>query len=29
VVGGKNPVWNQYGHERMGHSVSGFNPATP
>jgi lysophospholipase L1-like esterase len=29
VVGGKNPVWNQHGHERMGHSVSGFNPPTP
>jgi lysophospholipase L1-like esterase len=28
-VGGKNPLWNQYGHERMGWAVSTFNPATP
>jgi len=28
-VGGKNPVWNRYGHERMGWGVSVFNPATP
>ncbi|MBA5636973.1 SGNH/GDSL hydrolase family protein [Duganella sp. LX20W] len=26
---GKNPIWNQYGHERMGWAVSTFNPATP
>jgi lysophospholipase L1-like esterase len=29
IVGGKNPVWNQYGHERMGWALSVFNPATP
>jgi len=27
--GGKNPIWNQYGHERMGWSLSTTNPATP
>ena len=26
---GKNPIWNQYGHERMGWSVSTYNPLTP
>jgi len=26
---GKNPIWNQYGHERMGWSLSTTNPATP
>lgn len=26
---GKNPIWNQYGHERMGWLVSTFNTATP
>ena len=26
---GKNPIWNQYGHERMGWAVSTANPATP
>ena len=29
VTGGKNPIWNQYGHERMGWGVSTSNPATP
>jgi lysophospholipase L1-like esterase len=29
IVGGKNPVWNRYGHERMGWILSVFNPATP
>jgi len=29
IVGGKNPVWNRYGHERMGWALSVFNPATP
>jgi len=29
IVGGKNPVWNRYGHERMGWGLSVFNPATP
>jgi lysophospholipase L1-like esterase len=29
IVGGKNPVWNRYGHERMGWLLSLFNPATP
>ncbi len=28
-TGGKNPIWNQYGHERMGWSVSTFNPLAP
>ena len=27
--GGKNPIWNQYGHERIGWAVSTYNPATP
>ena len=26
---GKNPIWNQYGHERIGWAVSTYNPATP
>ncbi|MED5618163.1 SGNH/GDSL hydrolase family protein [Ideonella sp. BN130291] len=26
---GKNPIWNQYGHERMGWAVSTTNPAAP
>jgi lysophospholipase L1-like esterase len=29
IVNGKNPVWNLFGHERMGHALSVFNPATP
>jgi lysophospholipase L1-like esterase len=29
IVSGKNPVWNQLGHERMGWAISVFNPATP
>jgi len=28
-VNGKNPLWNQYGHERWGWALSVFNPATP
>jgi lysophospholipase L1-like esterase len=28
-VNGKNPFWNQYGHERWGWALSVFNPATP
>jgi lysophospholipase L1-like esterase len=28
-VNGKNPIWNQFGHERMGWTLSTFNPATP
>jgi lysophospholipase L1-like esterase len=28
-TGGKSPVWNQYGHERMGWAVSVFNLPTP
>lgn len=28
-VNGKNPIWNQFGHERMGWALSVFNPATP
>jgi lysophospholipase L1-like esterase len=27
--GGKSPIWNQYGHERMGWGVSTSNPAAP
>jgi len=29
ITGGKNPIWNQYGHERMGYAVSTSNPASP
>ncbi len=29
IVGGKNPVWDRYGHERMGWALSVYNPATP
>ena len=29
ISGGKNPIWNQFGHERIGWAVSTFNPATP
>jgi len=29
IVGGKNPEWNKWGHERMGWGASVFNPATP
>jgi hypothetical protein len=29
ITGGKNTVWNQYGHERMGWALSAYNPATP
>jgi len=28
-VNGKNPIWNQYGHERMGWTLSTYNPAAP
>jgi lysophospholipase L1-like esterase len=28
-VGGKSPIWNQYGHERMGWNLSTSNPAAP
>jgi lysophospholipase L1-like esterase len=28
-TGGKSPIWNQYGHERMGWSLSTSNPAAP
>ena len=27
--GGKSPIWNQYGHERMGWNVSTSNPTAP
>jgi lysophospholipase L1-like esterase len=27
--GGKSPIWNQYGHDRMGWSLSTYNPAAP
>ena len=26
---GKNPIWNQYGHERMGWAVSTSNTSAP
>ena len=29
IVGGKNPQWNRFGHERMGWALSVFNPPTP
>jgi lysophospholipase L1-like esterase len=29
VVGGKNPAWNQYGHERMGHTSSAYHAPSP
>jgi hypothetical protein len=29
IVSGKNPVWNQLGHERMGWAASLFTPVTP
>jgi lysophospholipase L1-like esterase len=28
-TGGKNPIWNQYGHERMGWGLSTANPSSP
>jgi lysophospholipase L1-like esterase len=28
-VGGKNPFWQKYGHERMGWGLSLFNPTAP
>jgi lysophospholipase L1-like esterase len=28
-TGGKSPIWSQYGHERMGWSLTVYNPATP
>jgi lysophospholipase L1-like esterase len=27
--GGRSPIWNQYGHERMGWALSTANPAAP
>ena len=27
-TGGKNPIWNLYGHERMGWLLSLYGPAT-
>ena len=29
IVGGKNPIWNLNGHDRMGWMLSTYNPATP
>lgn len=29
VVNGKSPIWNQFGHERMGWALSTANPAAP
>ena len=28
-TGGKSPIWNQYGHERMGWGLSFFDPPSP
>jgi hypothetical protein len=28
-VGGKSPIWNQYGHERMECTVATSNPLAP
>jgi lysophospholipase L1-like esterase len=28
-VNGRNPIWNQYGHERMGWTLSTFGPTGP
>ena len=28
-TGGKSPIWNQYGHERMGWALSTYNPPAP
>ncbi len=28
-TGGKSPIWNQYGHERMGWGLSTFSPPAP
>jgi lysophospholipase L1-like esterase len=28
-TGGKSPIWNQWGHERMGWAISTSNPAAP
>jgi hypothetical protein len=28
-TGGKSPIWNSYGHERMGWTISVFNPPAP
>lgn len=27
--GGKSPIWNRYGHDRMGWALSVYNPASP
>jgi lysophospholipase L1-like esterase len=27
--GGKSPIWNRYGHERMGWALTVYNPASP
>ena len=29
ITGGKNPIWNRYGHERMGWRLSTSNPLAP
>ncbi|MCE3003108.1 MAG: hypothetical protein LW860_10470 [Xanthomonadaceae bacterium] len=28
-TGGRSPIWNQFGHERMGWSLSTYNPPSP
>ncbi|MEI2430494.1 MULTISPECIES: hypothetical protein [Lysobacter] len=29
INSGRNPIWNQYGHERMGWALSVYQPASP
>lgn len=29
ITGGKNPIWDHYGHERIGWAVSTYNPTAP
>ena len=29
ISNGRNPIWNQYGHERMGWALSVYQPANP
>ena len=29
ITNGRNPIWNTFGHERMGWALSVYNPASP
>jgi len=29
ITGGQNPIWRNFGHERMGWAISVYNPASP